>query len=151
MGRATQLGVALGALGFILILMGLFPGVTGIRPALGVGAVQFVIIWVGFALLILGALIYVRFAFDIHSSPSLLQKVAVRLSWTGLIFIGMCGLADFLGFGSHAPLEGSDVLFGELQLIGVIGSFLISSLGIILYAYSSIRAIETPNQPENAR
>lgn len=140
MGRATQLGVALGALGFILILMGLFPGVTGIRPALGVGAVQFVIIWVGFVLLIFGALIYARFAFNIRETPSLLQKVAVRLAWTGLIFIGMSGLADFLGFGSHAPTPDADVLFGELQLIAVIGSFLISSIGVMLYAYSSIRS-----------
>lgn len=139
MVRATQLGVALGALGFILILMGLFPGVTGIRPALGVGAVQFVIIWVGFILLVFGALIYARYALNVDNSASLTQKVGVRLAWTGLIFIGMSGLADFLGFGSHAPIEGSDVLFGELQLIGVMGSFLISSIGVMLYAYSSIR------------
>jgi hypothetical protein len=138
MVRATQLGVALGALGFVLALMGLFPGVTGIRPAAGVGAVQFIIIWSGFVLLIIGALLYVKYAFFSHQSSNLGQQIGVRLAWTGLIFTGMTGLADFLGFGSHTPSLTSEALFGELQLIGVIGGFLLSALGVVVYALAGM-------------
>jgi hypothetical protein len=134
MVRATQLGVAVGTLGFILILMGLFPGVTGARPAAGVGAVQFMIIWTGFTLLIMGALIYVRYGLGSDDEANLTRQIGIRLAWTGLIFIGMAGLADFLGFGSHTPSGNADALFGQLQLVGVIGGFLLSSLGIALYA-----------------
>jgi hypothetical protein len=138
MFRATQLGVALGALGFILTLMGLFPGVTGIAPTQGVGAVQFVVIWIGFALLILGGLIYVKYTYYPQSSSNLVQQIGVRLAWTGLILTGMSGLADFFGFGSHMPTLTVDVLFGELQLIGVLGGFMLSSLGVAIFALGGL-------------
>ena len=138
MVRATQLGVALGALGFVLALMGLFPGVTGIIPGRGVGAIQFLVIWVGFFLLILGAIVYVKYAYFPHESSNLAQQVGVRLAWTGLIFTGMAGLADFLGFGSQTPALDVAPVFGELQLIGVIGGFFLSSAGVVLYALAGM-------------
>ena len=64
----AQFGIALAALGIVLALMGLFPGVTGIQPAVGVGVVQFVAILIGFTLLDLGALIYVKFTFYVGAS-----------------------------------------------------------------------------------
>ncbi|MBE0688652.1 MAG: hypothetical protein IH587_00845 [Anaerolineae bacterium] len=132
--KISQFGVALGALGFILTLMGLFPGVTGIRQGEGVGAVQFVVIWFGFALLILGGLVYVKYTYYPQTPSNLAQQIGVRLAWTGLIATGMCGLADFLGFGSHMPLLAPEPVFGELQLIGVLGGFLLSALGVAIFA-----------------
>ena len=58
MPRVAQFGIALGALGIVLTLMGLFPGVTGMEPTLGIGITQISAILIGFLLLILGALIY---------------------------------------------------------------------------------------------
>ncbi|MCC6616960.1 MAG: hypothetical protein IT320_26045 [Anaerolineae bacterium] len=136
--RISQFGVALGALGFILTLMGLFPGVTGLRPGEGVGAVQFVVIWSGFALLILGGLIYVKYTYYPQSSSNLGQQIGVRLAWTGLIVTGMCGLADFLGFGSHIIPVSPEPVFGELQLIGVLGGFLLSALGVAVFALAGM-------------
>ncbi len=132
--RASQLGVALAALGFVLTLMGLFPGVTGVVPAEGVGAIQFLVIWSGFTLLILGGLVYAKYTYYPNSPSTLAQQVGIRLAWTGLIAIGMCGLADFLGFGSHTPGQAQEVVFGEIQLIGVLGGFFLSAFGAAIYA-----------------
>jgi hypothetical protein len=141
--RATQLGVALGSLGFILTLMGLFPGMTGVAPTQGVGQVQFVVIWTGFALLILGGLVYVKYTYYAQSASNLLQQIGARLAWTGLILTGMSGLADFFGFGSHLPTPNSDVLFGELQLIGVLGGFMLSAVGVAVFALGGLAREET--------
>jgi hypothetical protein len=141
MVRATQLGVALGALGFVLALMGLFPGVTGIIPGRGVGAVQFLVVWVGFFLLVMGAIIYVKYAFYPRDASNLAQQVGIRLAWTGLILTGMSGLADFLGFGSQIPSVDTAPVFGELQLLGVVGGFLMAALGVMLYAITGMPRI----------
>jgi hypothetical protein len=138
MVRATQLGVALMALGFILTLMGLFPGVMGIIPGRGVGAIQFLVVWVGFFLLILGAIVYAKYAFFPHESSNLGQQIGVRLAWTGLILTGMSGLADFLGFGSQIPSAEIAPVFGELQLLGVLGGFLLAALGVMIYALAGM-------------
>lgn len=130
----AQFGIALSALGAVLAFMGLFPGVTGIEPGLGVGIVQYVTIFIGFSLLDLGALIYVKFTFYADRAPNLAQQIGVRLTLTGLLLGGMAGLADFLGFGSHMRTDLTDVVFGPLQAIAAVGGLLVAALGIILYA-----------------
>lgn len=132
MARVAQLGIALGALGVVLTLMGLFPGVTGITPTPNIGILQILAMLTGFAFLIFGALIYAKFTFYENTSPNLIQQIGVRLALTGLLFAALSGLADILGFGSHT-LE-SDVLLGPLQALGVIGSFLVAALGVLIYA-----------------
>ena len=134
MVRFAQLGIALGTLGAMIMLMGLFPGVTGVTPARGIGVIQILIILAGFTLLIAGGLIYVKYMFYPHTSANLAQQIAVRLALTGLLFAGIAGMADALGFGSHAPELGEDVLLGPWQAVGLIGSFLLSSLSVALYA-----------------
>lgn len=130
----AQFGIAIAALGIVLALMGLFPGVTGINPAAGVGVVQFIMILVGFTLLDFGALMYVRFTFYVGRAATLTQQIGVRLALTGLVLAGVVGMADFLGFGSHARTETTDVYFGQFQALGLIGSLVISALGVLIYA-----------------
>lgn len=129
-----QFGIVVAALGVVLALMGLFPSVTGIQTAAGVGVVQFVSILVGFALLDFGALMYVRYTIYAKVASNLIQQIGVRLTLTGLLLAGLTGLADFLGFGSHARGAGGDVFFGQLQALGLVGSLLISALGVMIYA-----------------
>lgn len=136
MPRVAQFGIALGALGAVLTFMGLFPGVTGLRPALGIGIMQIFSMLVGFMLLILGALIYVKFTFYAFKPANLAQQIGYRLSLTGLLFAAMAGLSDVLGFGSHGIESQSGTLFGTLQAFGIIGSFLIASIGVLIYAVS---------------
>lgn len=130
----AQFGIAIAALGMVLALMGLFPGVTGIQPANGVGIVQIVSIWVGFGLLNLGALVYAKFTFYVGRPANLAQQIGVRLTLTGLVLAGLAGMADFLGFGSHARTATSDVFFGQLQALGLLGSLLLSAIGVAIYA-----------------
>src|SRR5690606_19897992 len=103
------------------------------QPAAGVGVVQFVSILVGFTLLDLGAVIYVKFTFYAGQAANLFQQIGVRLTLTGLVLAGLTGMADFLGFGSHAPTV-TGVYFGQLQAVGLLGSLLISALGVVIYA-----------------
>jgi hypothetical protein len=136
MPRIAQFGIALGALGAVLTFMGLFPGVTGLRPTVGIGIMQIFSILIGFTLLILGALIYVKFTFYTLKQANLAQQIGIRLALTGLLFAAMTGLSDVLGFGSH-PIEAPEgILFGVLQAFGIIGSFAIASIGVLLYAIS---------------
>lgn len=135
MARIAQIGIALGALGIILGLMGLFPGVTGVTPTPNIGIVQIIALIAGFMLLILGALIYVKFTFFINTPSNLTQQIGTRLALTGLVFALLAGLADVLGFGSHFRTVEQDVyLIGPLQAAGVIGSFLLASMGVLIYA-----------------
>lgn len=136
MARIAQVGIALGALGMILTLMGLFPGVTGVTPTPSIGIVQIIAILVGFALLILGALLYVKFTFYTSQPSNLLQQIGTRLALTGLLFAALSGLADILGFGSHTRAAAVDAFIGPLQAVGVIGNFLLSAAGVLLYAMS---------------
>jgi len=132
--RGAQFGIALAALGMVLTFMGLFPGVTGIQPAAGIGIAQIVTILAGFGLLIIGGLIYVEYSFYAHKPQNLAQQIGVRLALTGIIFSGMAGLADILGFGSHPRTADSDILFGAWQAAGMIGGFFIASIGVLIYA-----------------
>lgn len=136
MARFAQIGIALGALGTVLTFMGLFPGVTGLPPARGIGIVQIVTILTGFVLLIMGALIYVKFTFYPNKPGNLTQQIGIRLAFTGLLFAAMTGLADVLGFGSHLRSNNSEPLFGGLQALGIIGSFAIAAIGVLIYAVS---------------
>jgi hypothetical protein len=144
MPRVAQFGIALGALGAVLTFMGLFPGVTGIRPAAGIGIMQIFSILIGFMLLILGALIYVKFTFYAFKPANLAQQIGVRLALTGLLFAATTGLSDVLGFGSHPIDSESGALFGVLQALGLIGSFAIASIGVLIYAITGSPDDEPP-------
>ncbi len=146
MVRLSQLGIAFGALGVVLTFMGLFPGVMGLSPAQGIGIVQIVIILSGFALLILGALIYVKYEYYADQPSTLAQQIGSRLALTGLIVSGLIGLSDSLGFGSHTRAEG-EPYFGGLQAVGIVAGFLIASFGIMIYALAG-KDDDTPDEPQ---
>ncbi len=133
MWRFAQVGIALGALGVMLCFMGLFPGVTGAEPTAGIGLVQVVMLLTGFTLLILGALVYLKFTFYLEVPSTLVQQLGTRLALTGILFAALAGLADILGFGTHIRDDVADIFFGQLQMIGILASFALSSLGVLVY------------------
>ena len=140
MVRLSQLGIAFGALGIVLTFMGLFPGVMGLRPAEGIGPVQIVIILSGFAMLILGALIFVKYAYYPEQPSTLAQQIGSRLALTGLVISALIGLSDSLGFGSHLRSEG-EPYFGWLQAVGIVAGFLIASIGVMIFAYTGLLGV----------
>jgi hypothetical protein len=136
MVRIAQFGIVLSALGVMLTIMGLFPGVTGIEPTNAIGIVQIFTILIGFGLLNMGAIIYVKYTFYVGKTANLAQQIGVRLAATGLIFALMSGLADVLGFGSNVRTDLTDIYLGPWQAFGILGGFTLAALGVLLYAMS---------------
>ena len=139
MWRFAQVGIALGALGVIISVMGLFPGVTGAAPTAGIGLVQVIMVLMGYTLLILGALTYIKFTFYLNVPSTLVQQIGTRLALTGILFAALCGLADILGFGTHIRDDVVDIFFGQLQMVGILASFGLSSLGVLVYVLAGAR------------
>lgn len=134
MGRPSQAGIAVAALGGVLALIGLFPSVTGLAQTEGIGIVQIITILIGFSIIILGAYIFVQGTYYPGIRHNLAQQIGLRLSMTGLVIATACGLADVLGFGSHPPMPDQRPLLGTWQTAGLIGGFLIASLGVLIFA-----------------
>lgn len=134
MGRVAQIGIIISALGIMIIIMGLFPGVTGLTPTPGIGIIQIFAILTGFTLLIMGALLYVKLAFYANYPSNLAQQIGTRLAFTGLVLAAMSGLADVLGFGSHGRNFVDNAFLGPWQATGIIGSYILSCIGVLIYA-----------------
>jgi hypothetical protein len=141
------LGIAVAVLGGVIAFMGLFPGVIGLDQAKGVGLFQMTVILLGFSLLISGAVWFVQ-ANYYHGHPLTLgQEIGVRLSMTGLIIAIASGYADILGIGSHPPFGEERTLLGTVQVVGLVGGFVVASLGVMLFALSGDGDHED-NQPQ---
>ena len=134
MGKLSQVGIAVGVLGGVIVLIGLFPSVTGLEAASGVGILQIVTILIGFATLILGVYIYVQSTYYDGVKHNLAQQIGVRLSMTGLVIAVASGLADVLGFGSHPPGPDQRPVLGIWQIVGILSGFMLASLGVIIFA-----------------
>src|SRR5579863_10069570 len=129
-----RVGIAVGGLGLILTLIGLFPTITGINPTPGFGIVKTVTVLTGFCVLILGALIFVQSVYYPGQPHTLAQEIAVRLSLTGLLIAIASGLADVLGYGSNPPGPNSRPMLGPYKMAGLIGGFLIAAVGVLIFA-----------------
>ncbi len=134
MTRWAQGGIALSTFGVLMLLIGLYPGLTGVQPTPGVGMLQLTTILSGFALFIFGALIYVKYTFYARQTPTLMQSIGSRLAMTGLLLAALAGLADVLGYGSHGAQMEEPNLFGALQATGIITSYVVSCVGVLVYA-----------------
>ena len=99
----------------------------------GIGLVQVVMIIIGYTLLILGAITYLKYTFFLDVPANLVQQIGTRLALTGILFATLAGMADILGFGTHIRDETSELFFGQLQMIGILASFALSSLGVLVY------------------
>lgn len=145
-----QIGIALGALGIVIALMGLFPGVTGIEETLGIGIVQVFMLVSGYGMLVIGAIIYLKYTFYFGIPSTLAQQIGVRLTLTGLLFASLVGLADILGFGSHLRTETGDIFLGQLQAFGLLGNLILSSVGVVIYALAGLSEIEADDPDAEA-
>lgn len=150
MRRFGQVGIAVSALGIVVALMGLFPQLTGFPPTPGIGLVQVLMLLVGQALLMQGAIIYIKTTFYWGVAITLTQSIGLRLCYTGILFASLAGLADILGFGSHPRTVAIELYLGQLQALGIIISFMVSAFGVVLYAVGGKPTLEDPTPPEDA-
>jgi hypothetical protein len=133
MGKLSQVGIAVAVLGGVVTLIGLFPSVTGLEPSAGVGVLQIMVILNGFAILIFGVYIFVQATYYPGVKHNLAQQIGLRLSMTGLVISVVSGLADVLGYGSQPPGPDQRPFLGAWQTVGLIGGFIIASLGVIIF------------------
>jgi len=121
--------------GLVVAFVGLFPGVIGLDQSPGVGILQTMIILGGLATMIIGAYIFIYVTYYPGRKQTLAQQIATRLSMTGLVIAAASGLADVLGFGTHQPgVTAPRAYLGPVQALGVVGGFLIASLGVVIFA-----------------
>lgn len=139
MTRLIQVGIGISAIGLLLLLIGLFPGLTGIKPTPGVGMLQLITMLSGLTFFIFGALMYVKYTFYSKQPSTLIQMIGTRLAMTGLLLSALVGLADVLGYGSHGAQMAEPNVFGTLQAIGIIASYTVSCLGVLVYALGGTR------------
>lgn len=151
MSRFGQVGIAIGTLGIVIALMGLFPGITGVEETPGIGVVQIIMLLLGYGLLVLGAVLYIKFTYYLGARSNLTQQIGVRVIMTGLLFAAIAGLSDILGFGSHVRTETRDIFFGGLQGIGLLASLAISSFGVLLYTIAGDPRLSDTAQREDLR
>ena len=144
MARVGQLGVVIGLLWLVITLIGLFPGLIAFPPTPGLGVMQILMVNFGFSVLIFGAMIYVKFIFYAESRLTLAQKIGIRLSLTSLVMMVVISLADVLNFGSHLRSLNEEILFGGIQMVGVLIFLGVASLGIMIFAVAG-----TPTLPSD--
>ncbi len=139
-GRWNQVGIVIGLLGIVVALIGFFPTLAGLEANPGFGLVQVLTVLAGFSLLILGAYIFVAAVLYPKREQTLAQQIGVRLSLTGLLAAAAAGLADWLGYGSNSSNFGElRATVGSYQALGMIGSFFIAALGVMIFAVGGQR------------
>jgi hypothetical protein len=134
----TQFAIVVSTLGVVMCLIGLYPGITGVEPQQGIGVLQILIILFGMLLIISGAMLFVKIGFYANVRSTLMQRIAVRLSLTGLLFSAASGLADVLGYGSNPPdsVELVPVL-GIYQAWGMVIGFIVAAFGVVMFGMAN--------------
>jgi hypothetical protein len=130
--RLAQAAVALVAAGFVIFLIGLFPGLLGLDATPGIGLLQIGVFLAGLSLMTLGSYTYIYATRHRGQPTRLRQDIGVRLMATGVIIAYASGFADVLGIGSQYGAERP--LFGPLQAAGVAAGMLIIVIGMFLYS-----------------
>lgn len=116
-------------IGLLVFLIGIQPDLIGMNRSQAVGFVQIGVWLVGLAILLTAAYSTVRVIRN-GKSNSLRADIGVRLIATGFVIAGVASLADFISVGAHRmPL----VIFGPVQVMGLILGVFICIVGLVLY------------------
>ncbi len=130
----VQLGILTMTIGIVFMLVGLYPGITGLEPRSGIGILQIGIVLGGMSLINIGELIFVKLGFYPHTPTNLPQRIAIRLSLTGLLLAIAIGFSDVLGYGSNPPIGAESFpILGTYQAIGMVLGFVVASLGVLIF------------------
>jgi hypothetical protein len=116
-------------LGLFIFLIGISPDLIGMDRSPVVGFVQVGVWLTGLAALLLGTYLTIRVIRN-GRNQTLRADVGVRLMATGYVVAAAASLADFIGIGSHT-LPG--LVFGHLQVLGLVLGVLVSLIGVVLF------------------
>jgi hypothetical protein len=130
-------------LGLLVFLIGLNPDLVGMNRSPAVGFVQVGVWLTGLAIALLGAYGALRVVRN-GRQATLLNSVGLRLAATGYVIAGAASLADFIGIGSHTMRS---LVFGKIQVAGLVVGVLLIVIGLILYYPRAPRAATTSAAP----
>ena len=116
-------------LGLFIFLIGISPDLIGMDRSPVVGFVQVGVWLTGLAALLLGTYLTIRVIRN-GRYQTLRADVGVRLMATGYVVASAASLAVFIGIGSHT-LPG--LVFGHLQVIGLVLGVMVSLVGVVLF------------------
>ena len=115
--------------GIFLFVIGINPNVISMDRSPVVGFVQVGVWLFGLALILFGA--YAALRILRNKRPlSLRAEIGERLIATGYVVAAAASLADFIGIGSH---EIPELIFGPIQIIGLVVGVVTAFIGIGLY------------------
>jgi hypothetical protein len=135
-------------LGLFLFALGIQPDIIGMNRSPVVGFVQVGTWLTGLAMATAGAYAAVRILRNGRPN-SLRAEIGERLIATGYVVAAAASLADFIGIGSH---EIPNVIFGPLQVLGLIIGVVLSLVGVVLYLpRRGRRSRATPSDPGPGR
>ncbi len=118
--------------GFVIFLVGVFPGLIQLDLTGGLGILQIATFLMGITLMTVGASMYMYATRHRALTPRLREDVGVRLMATGVVICYVTGFADILGIGTHFGAERP--LLGPLQAWGVAFGVLVIVAGIAVYS-----------------
>lgn len=127
--RIAQIWMTIVFIGLFLFVIGLDPDIIGMDRSPVVGFIQ-VGVWLsGLAMILLGA--YAAIRIIRNGMPlTLRSEIGERLIATGYVIAAAASLADFIGIGSHRIPE---LIFGPLQVLGLIVGLVTCLMGVVLY------------------
>jgi hypothetical protein len=115
--------------GLFLFVIGIHPDFIGMDRSPVVGFVQVGVWLFGLAMILIGAYSALRILRN-KRPLTLRAEIGERLIATGYVVAAAASLADFIGIGSHHIPE---LIFGPIQIIGLIVGILTAFVGIGLY------------------
>jgi uncharacterized membrane protein len=116
-------------LGLLVFLIGLNPDLVGMNRSPAVGFVQVGVWLAGLAVFLLGAYGALRVVRN-GRPTTLLNDIGLRLAASGYVIAAAASLADFIGIGSHTIRA---LVFGKIQVTGLVVGFLLIVIGLVLY------------------
>lgn len=116
-------------LGLFIFAIGVQPDILGLNRSLTVGFVQIGVWLTGLAILLLSSYATIRVVRN-GKRTSLRADIGTRLIATGYVVAAVASLADFIGVGAQ---QMPFIVFGPVQVIGLVTGVLLSLIGVILY------------------
>jgi hypothetical protein len=131
-------------IGLFLFVIGINPNIISMDRSPVVGFVQVGVWLFGLAMVLIGA--YAALHILRNKRPlSLRAEIGERLIATGYVIAAAASLADFIGIGSHRIPE---LIFGPIQIIGLVVGILTAFIGIGLYWPRRHPKPEQPIEPK---